>query len=724
VLKKLLLLLAMFVPLSAGAQTCMSASCVAASASESDFLNALPASGNTNATVTVHIPSDTEHWTTQLTYSQPTAVTKIIIQGNTSLSCTGTPGTSGYGCTATDHTVIIDDIPGNFGVVQLNSSSSTSNPTFEFSGVTIQGGTGATKFQGDLLFYSNSAQATVRVYGNHFNQTTGGTTGWAGRFNGCWSGVVTTNVFDNASPTDTTSVVQGFMHSNTCNDSLGFGDGSWFVATGFGNPYGYIYEENNVFNGGLFGDCIISGKFVARYNTFNSNSESSSWIHTHGTAQNNGRVRSCRAIEVYHNYFNPTTVSGSDLIGNSGGPELIWGNTVAILSKHFIAVGDERNDAQHGQTATPNGWGYCGIGALNPSGPTSGWDENVDSTGRACVDGIGRGQGLQHANGVDFPGALNSSTGTIAWLEQYLEPVYSWMNSVAGTPLTSIVSPATVLGRDLIVDNASFTGASGTGYGTLASIPATCTPGPGGPYGASPTGSYGVLYFATDANGGIGEAYACTALNTWTPIYEPYTYPYPSSGTTFFSLSATVTGSGSCSIDSTNNCSSNSYASGTPIGPCHVTTSGGSTLTGWSTTGSAPSCPGTGTCPTSGTFNLASNSSITATCSGGTPVCADPFQTGPNYSGAGPGPSGAYYGPPAIPIGFTSTTAGCVMHARFDGVTAGCGDTTYSGTSSISTNTTASVIACQGGYTPSGTAGGFWNILAVPYPPIQAVAVH
>ena len=140
--------------------------------------------------------------------------------------------------------------------------------------------------------------------------------------------------------------------------------------------------------------------------------------------------------------------------------------------------------------------------------------------------------------------ALNSVTGCNpllhtcnAWPQQYLEPVYLWMNTLpAGmSGETNIQDSVTVNNRDYYFDcgsynsscSSGFTGAHGTGYGTLANRPSTCTAGPGGTYGASPTGSYGVAYFATDANNGQGELYVCTATNTWTPVYEPYIYPHP-----------------------------------------------------------------------------------------------------------------------------------------------------------------------------------------------------
>ena len=391
----------------------------------------LPSTCPTGTTV-VNIPTSTSHWISppgQMTYTIPANCTNLTIQGNTAVSCTGTPGTAGYSCSATDNTVIIDDITANFGVIQINGSSGTT-PLVRVTGLTIQNGSGGNKFQGLLLFYSNAAGSQIRMDHNHFNLTTGTSgTGWAGRLNSCFSGVADHNRFDNASPTNTGSVAQGFMNSNTCNSSDPYGDGSWATATGFGGSNFFFYEAND-FEGGLFGDCITGGKFVARYNTFNSDSKSSSWIHNHGTAQNGGRVRSCRAFEAYNNYLNPAT-AGSAIIGDAGGTGLIWGNTLSRTSAVFLAVGDERNDSGHSQSPTPGAWGYCGIGTLNPSGPISNWDENVDSTGRACLDGIGRGFDVQALNGLNFPNALNSITGTIAWPQEYLEPVYAWMNTLA-----------------------------------------------------------------------------------------------------------------------------------------------------------------------------------------------------------------------------------------------------------------------------------------------------
>lgn len=69
---------------------------------------------------------------------------------------------------------------------------------------------------------------------------------------------------------------------------------------------------------------------------------------------------------------------------------------------------------------------------------------------------------------------------------------------------------------------APFNGTTGMGFGTLANRPATCTPNPN----AEDAGHGGVGYFATD-EGAQGTLYNCSATNTWTVYYTPYTYPHP-----------------------------------------------------------------------------------------------------------------------------------------------------------------------------------------------------
>jgi hypothetical protein len=73
-----------------------------------------------------------------------------------------------------------------------------------------------------------------------------------------------------------------------------------------------------------------------------------------------------------------------------------------------------------------------------------------------------------------------------------------------------------------------FNGTTGTGFGTLANRPTTCTAGVGywatdqGSWNSSSSNPYGV-----QQNGADGVLYKCTATDTWTLYYTPYEYPHP-----------------------------------------------------------------------------------------------------------------------------------------------------------------------------------------------------
>jgi hypothetical protein len=114
------------------------------------------------------------------------------------------------------------------------------------------------------------------------------------------------------------------------------------------------------------------------------------------------------------------------------------------------------------------------------------------------------------------------------WVNQPLDPVYEWGDTASG-PVGPWIGPNTVSNirivqnRDYYQQVSPFTGATGTGTGTLASRPATCTKG--------------VAYWATDqgnwnqsGNGGQGQLYVCASPNTWTLSYTPYIYPHPLTG--------------------------------------------------------------------------------------------------------------------------------------------------------------------------------------------------
>lgn len=142
---------------------------------------------------------------------------------------------------------------------------------------------------------------------------------------------------------------------------------------------------------------------------------------------------------------------------------------------------------------------------------------------------------------IDQPGRAGPSTllsnfsspTPTGWVGEPLTPVYEWGDTSTGSGGVGEASYAAtgkiIANRDYYVQTVAQTaqtsatspfngsttctgGTCGTGWGTLANRPTTCTPAVG--------------YFATD-QGTQGELFVCETTNTWTPYYTPYTYPHP-----------------------------------------------------------------------------------------------------------------------------------------------------------------------------------------------------
>jgi hypothetical protein len=142
-----------------------------------------------------------------------------------------------------------------------------------------------------------------------------------------------------------------------------------------------------------------------------------------------------------------------------------------------------------------------------------------------CADQAGRGAGA----------LVSGSTPTVAAISQALDPIYEWDNTAA--PLyhgnLGANTGRVIANRDWYTDNSNgspkaqtsptspFNGTSGVGFGALSNRPTTCTAGVG--YFATDQGSWN-----TSGNSfGQGELFTCSATNTWSLHYTPYTYPHP-----------------------------------------------------------------------------------------------------------------------------------------------------------------------------------------------------
>jgi hypothetical protein len=190
---------------------------------------------------------------------------------------------------------------------------------------------------------------------------------------------------------------------------------------------------------------------------------------------------------------------------------------------------------------TTQGWGseiqgntattisYAVGGAYNQAHNWNAGDHYQILRAAHCIDQSARGQsdmmsGPAPAQPITYP-------------HNALDPVYAWNDTLAAKPSFGMVVPSTgtnIVNRDYYQENfgqtaqtspaSPFTGnpatGPGTGWGTLANRPTSCTPQ--------------VAYWATDVgpSGNPGTLYQCSAPNIWSVYYTPYQYPHPLTGTT------------------------------------------------------------------------------------------------------------------------------------------------------------------------------------------------
>lgn len=472
-------------PLSTKAQTTINA----ASCSSTDVQTALNKVAADNTTVIVPSCPTGVTWSTQVAYKQ---VFSTTIQGQT--TCTGAPASL-----CTDSTVINDGVTGDNPSLLITTAAGKS---FRLSGMTFQNNTFTPKYEGTLRVVGNSTQ--VRLDHLHFNNIN----------------VTSVRVNDIQGVMDHCVVNMGGDNWNGIKIGApgisGFGNETWAASTSFGSSQ-FFFVEDSTFTRGLADDCDHGGRFVFRHNLLDAGVSALGGLQTHPTGGGGPDLRGCRAWEIYQNAY-ATTATPFDAMFASSGTGLFWGNTVPSGFQHILTLHSmRRNNNTYSEAAAPNGWGYCGT-SFNGTG--SPWDQNtVTSTGYACLDQPGRGKGDLLTGAA--PNKINSTTGTIAWPHQALEPVYEWLTTGWTGTSTNYAAPyeSDVLhsSTDYYVwcnalsasGCSTFSGTAGVGSGLLAARPNTCSPLVG--------------YWATDTN----TLYTCTAPNSWTNFYTPYTYPHP-----------------------------------------------------------------------------------------------------------------------------------------------------------------------------------------------------
>lgn len=508
---------------AAQAQTINAATCNSSDVQAA--LNKVVANGTT-----VNIPSGNCAWTSQVSLKTSLSVT---IQGQ---GVVATSNSQGNPATYTDNTTITDGGT-NYKPLFSICGNGSGGPIQELriTGLTIKQ-TAQTTYEISMCSDGTaSGPGGIRIDHNHFVGLNPAVRIWSGY------GVIDHNLVD--APSGTSNSFQIF------NGAGNRGEVSFTQATQLGTGY-FIFIENNTVHNGFANDCEWGCRYVLRYNTLTGVGGNEPSIQEHGTGSftpTGGEYpwRGGRSWEVYGNVATSTYSGGAFAFGQHfSGTGVHWGNTVTGMT-HDVYMHNIRDEAQtnYSQAAPPTGWGYCGT---SQTGVTSPWDGNQNlngSNGAPCLDQPGRGKNDLIIG--SFPNVCDSTAGDCTknifsgrWTNQSLEPIYVWNETwncpgCSGGPLVSTSSNGNniVNNRDYYFQcdshnstcSSGFTGATGVGSGMLSSRPSTCSAGPGGSFYMSPTGSYGVGYWATDKN----TLYVCTSTNTWMAIYTPYTYPHP-----------------------------------------------------------------------------------------------------------------------------------------------------------------------------------------------------
>lgn len=293
-----------------------------------------------------------------------------------------------------------------------------------------------------------------------------------------------------------TSTVQGIFLQ--CAPAIGNGSASDPANAPFARPYepggvlDHIYMEDNTFNYNSIGDATHTGRggcrYVFRYNTINK-------TNTEHHGADSGGYRGFHSFEIYRNTYNCVGCSFNlRLFHFRSGAGLVWENAaLGTYTSRHLAV-------------------YRSCSAQNPvyGGTCDGtvdWDQNIP--------------GFEGWRCLEQPGALfgvAKGSGAVSM------PFYQWTNTIDDVVKSFSINPSgggecsrretfhIIEDRDYYNHNASFDGTTGVGVGTLANRPATCTPE--------------VAYWATDES----KLYKCTATNTWSLHYTPFTYPHPLRG--------------------------------------------------------------------------------------------------------------------------------------------------------------------------------------------------
>jgi hypothetical protein len=232
-----------------------------------------------------------------------------------------------------------------------------------------------------------------------------------------------------------------------------------------------------------------------------------------------------------------TTRSGSSTVTGSNFSTSWPANTLIIIpgAECIGQFGDSGSTCKIASVASSTSLTLASAAGASVSGAAyavgSPWDGNTNSLGYPCLDSPGRGVG-DLLNGQNFPNRADTvAPQTQRWPNQALSPIYAWNNTYSppgtgGEAIVYDVSGVLSDNRDYYQqfgsygESGSFNGTKGVGLGSL---PPTNSSAYSNAPNCSSSTYPGPGYWDTTNT----TLYVCTAANTWTTYYTPYTYPHP-----------------------------------------------------------------------------------------------------------------------------------------------------------------------------------------------------
>jgi len=388
-------------------------------------------------------------------------------------------------------------------------------------GLIVQGaGAGITNITmggNKLVLQTSSARQSIRITGFSFIkssgtswdvQITGTAQNWrldhntfnAGNISGgyqvrigqddCNADSYTYGLIDHNNFTNRNFVTSIFMEwARGSLDAVACGDWVWSQSAQRGTAQA-LYIEDNTFSDAAGAatsqviDCRWACKYVLRYNTINN-----PWISTHSGCTNGGRDPIWQ--EIYNNTLSqPGTPYGGNQVEMRSTSGVIFGNTAPSAIQ--FAITDDHERSYRTDCAGPYG------GQANGS---RSWDRNA--AGQVAWQAMGQ-------PGWGPPQISNMNQASFAG-------VFIWGNLNAGNPVNLSIANNNGNTSTHVKTRREYFNSADISTGTLAARPASCTAGP----------DNRSIYRATDQHSSGVSLYVCSATNTWTLHYEPYTYPHP-----------------------------------------------------------------------------------------------------------------------------------------------------------------------------------------------------